>query len=218
MRRHDLVFLRPGADVRLLGAAGEDIMARLAEWLLAGRPLVVARQRPEETELAGLFLALTLPASLARRRLAVLARPEDVIKVTPPRAVASVSHLLAAADAAVLSELAATLAAEGVPLGVYGSLAWEAISGETYRHPASDLDVIGELQHRRQLAPTLAALALADRRLSFRLDGELRFPGGAAVAWRELLRNAADSSRSVLSKGFDFLAVTPVAVLLESLS
>lgn len=215
MRRHDRVLLRPGAAVRLLGAADAAAQAAVGDWLAAGRPLVAARQRPEEP---GVVLALALPARQERRRLALLAAPGDVAGVLPPFTVAEVTPCLDAATAEALGELAARLATVGASLGVYGSLAWEVIAGEAYRHPGSDIDVVCDLQQRAQLAPALAALEAAAGRLALRLDGEVRFADGAAVAWREWQRAAADPARSVLAKGFDFLAVTPVARLLDTLA
>jgi len=215
VRRHDRVFLRPGAAVRLLGTADALAQAAVDDWLAAGRPLVAARQRPDE---AGVVLALALPARQGRRRLAVLAAPGDIADVLPPLAAAAVCPRLEAASAALLADLAERLAAVGVNLGIYGSLAWEVIAGEAYRHPQSDIDGVCDLARRTQLAPVLTALDATAARLPVRLDGELRFAAGGAVAWREWQRAAADPAASVLTKGDDGLAVTSVARLLETLA
>jgi phosphoribosyl-dephospho-CoA transferase len=114
--------------------------------------------------------------------------------------------------------LAVTAAACSACVGVYGSLAWEALSGENYRHAESDIDLIIDIESMVQLDAMLAALQQTDGQLACRLDGEIRFPGGRAVAWRELAANRHDPAAAVLVKGAHELALLPSQVLFASFS
>lgn len=105
-----------------------------------------------------------------------------------------------------------------ITFGVYGSLAWEVISGESYRHQASDIDLICEIASKGQLMIALGELALAADRLPCRLDGEIRFPDGNAVAWREVLAHLQTPETPVLAKGQRDVALLPLVRLIETLS
>ena len=215
MHRHDLCYLRRGCDFRFLCAEpGHGLSAIVAAWIADERPLVVSRQgaRAEQVQ-----LALTLPARLGRQRLACLVNREDVLLTRPPLAVGDCLPRLEMHARTVLADLDATLLASGVQLGVFGSLAWEVLSGESYRHAESDIDLICDLRSHRQLDDSLHALRVASARMTCRLDGELRFPGGDAVAWRELAACRHRPTAQVLVKGLYEVELKPVAALLDSL-
>ncbi|MBK7955319.1 MAG: malonate decarboxylase holo-[acyl-carrier-protein] synthase [Candidatus Accumulibacter sp.] len=162
-------------------------------------------------------LALTLPQRLGRQRLACLVNREDVLLTRPPLAVGDCLPRLEIRTRAVLAELDATTQAAGARRGVFGSLAWEVLSGENYRHAESDIDLICDLRSHRQIDDSLQALRVAFARMTCRLDGELRFPGGDAVAWRELAACRHRPVGQVLIKGLYEVKLKPVAALLDSL-
>lgn len=216
MHRHDRVYLRPGAAVVFPGAAtlSPAIRVAVAAWIAAGRPLVAARQ----PECGGqLLLGLSLPLALERQRVALLVDPAEVAEVRPPLGLGACLGGQEANERSILLTVERALRQAGIRLGVYGSLAWEALSGEAYRHPGSDIDVICEIADRAQLETALAVLAEAAAGLPCRLDGELRLPGGDAVAWRELAAAYGDRQRSVLVKGERRVALKTVADLLARL-
>lgn len=215
MRRHDRVYLRPGAGFALADpAAAPALRAAVAGWLAAGRPLVAARQPGSGGRVQ---LGLALPRALGRQRVAVLVEPAAILEVSPPLTATACLGVLAAGDRALLATLAHALAQAGVCLGVFGSLAWEALSGEAYRHADSDIDVIADVADRLQLETALALLADAAGGLSCRLDGELRLPGSGAVAWRELAAAWTDHGRRVLVKGEQGVALHALGTLLAGL-
>ena len=69
---------------------------------------------------------------------------------------------------------------------VYGSLAWQRLTGLEYFRPGSDVDLL--LDAPENLPALLERLAA----LPFRADGEILLPGGAAFSWREALNGAPD--------------------------
>jgi hypothetical protein len=109
------------------------------------------------------------------------------------------------------------LAAAGVRVGVYGSLAWEALSAEIYRHLESDVDLICDVSSFAQADASVRLLAAAAARLPCRLDGEVRFPNGCAVAWRELAVAWGNADARVLVKGNAEVGLLSLSGMLEQL-
>lgn len=215
MRRHDRVYLRPGAGHGFPGAmVSPAIRAAVAAWIADGRPLVAARQAEDCPEL---LLGLSLPLAMARQRVALLVHADDIADVRPPLGLGDCLGGQGASEQSILLTLERTLQQAGIGLGVFGSLAWEVLSGEAYRHPESDIDVICDIANRVQLETALAALTEAAEALPCRLDGELRLPGGDAVAWRELATTYGDRRRSVLVKGEHRVALKSLTDLLAPL-
>lgn len=214
MRRHDLVYLHPAAAFATpCAAAGDPHWQAARDWIAAGRPLVAARQ-PAGGEL---LLGLSLPLALQRKRLSVNVAPSAVAEVRPPIALDQCCPRLPVAQADVLRRLDAGASACGVRLGVFGSLAWESVSGESYRHAESDIDLICDIATLGQFDALLLLLQRAAAELPCRLDGELRFPGGYAVAWQEIAKQRRDASAQVLVKGEQDVALRPVQALLATL-
>lgn len=187
--RHDLVWLAPGAAGRVRVA--EPARARDVErWLADGRPAVVAR-RPEDLGREDLALGIALPAARGRARLALLAPRAAVARVARPLRLA---EALASAPAAWRGPLAALddeARRAGITLRVFGSLAWQRLTGEAYLREGSDVDLLVPGADGEQRARALALLSRWAGRVEPRLDGELLLGGGRAVAWREVLARPA---------------------------
>lgn len=197
LRRHDWVYLRDGAALTFANA-DDFALAWTAEWLAAGRPLVATRQHAPEGEVA---LGIALPRALDARRIACTVAASAVLRHRNPVTVEEASEVLPPAEAAALRRFAAAIAGHALSLGVYGSTAWEYFAGGGYRHPQSDLDVICDVASSAGLSACLAAFSDGERYLSSRLDGEVRFVGGRAVAWRELRDACQGGAPVVLAKG-----------------
>ena len=214
MRRHDLVYLQPDAAFATPCAEpGGAYWLAARDWIAAGRPLVAARQ-PAAGEL---LLGLGLPTRLQRKRLTLGVDRKAIVDIRPPLAIERCLSGLPAGQANVLARLAAQAAACSARLGVYGSLAWEALSGESYRHADSDIDLICDIEHVGQFATLLPALQQASAELPCRLDGELRFPGGHAVAWREIAGQLGRPNAQVLVKGEHEVGLWPLHALTATL-
>lgn len=215
MRRHDLVWLCPGAPFTTPCAeVGSAAWLALADWLAAGQPLVAARQAVPAGQV---LLGLTLPLKDGRQRLSVLVDAAQIAAVRPPLAVTPCLDRLPGAQAAVLAALAERVEAGGARLGIYGSLAWESLSGEAYRHADSDIDLICDVADRAQYEIALDALRQAAGNFPGRLDGELRVPDGRAVAWQEILQVGCKLAKPVLVKGEQRVSLQPWGEVLAGL-
>lgn len=215
MRRHDLVYLHPDAAFATPCAETGDADWQAArDWIAAGRPLVAARQ-PAGSE--RLRLGLSLPLAKQRKRLSIEVDRCAVAEIRRPISLGRCLSRLSAEQAAVLRRLEAGAAACGAALGVFGSLAWEALSGESYRHADSDIDLICDVATLAQFDAMLALLHEAADELACRLDGEIRFPGGHAVAWQEIAAQRRQPAALVLVKGEHEVSLQPVQALLTTL-
>jgi len=206
-RRHELVWLRPGAPASV---DPPEAAPALAAWLARGLPLVAARRDPARPD--AVALGLTRPPGAPPRRIAVRAAPVAIARTAPPPLLADAAASAPAAWRAALRGLDREARRAGLALRVHGSLAWQHVSGDPFLGPASDVDLLVAV---RDAAALERALALLRRHAAGppRLDGELLLPGGRGVSWREL---AADGAR-VLVKRADAVALEPRARLLDAL-
>jgi phosphoribosyl-dephospho-CoA transferase len=184
LQRNQLVWLSDAAWQQLRARPWDaQALSVLSHWHTAQLPLVVCRQRVPES-LDTISLGLPAPLRWERRKLA--------LEVTQD-AICSVGHFpllqtltLAPADAAHVQQLVSRVQALHVPLRVYGSYGWQQLTGLPCVRAASDLDLLApvpDLETAGAVTGVLQAL-----HLSCRVDGELVFPGGWAVAWREFLQ------------------------------
>lgn len=105
---------------------------------------------------------------------------------------------LPAAPAAWLA-LPAQLHRVGLCARVYGSHGWQHLTGLAYCHGASDLDLLIPVADHATASRAATLLAAIDDEAGL-LDGELCFPDGRAVAWREWRRWSQGATRVVLFK------------------
>jgi phosphoribosyl-dephospho-CoA transferase len=74
---------------------------------------------------------------------------------------------------------------------VYGSLAWQSATGVTYLADDSDIDLLLRPVSAAQARAALDILSKAAQAGTLRLDGEMEFPDGRAISWKELTTDAA---------------------------
>ena len=216
--RHDLVWLTQRGWERVRAGAPRDALASLDEWRAAGWPAVVRRA---ETELAATEVAIGFampPRAADGGKLRVACRVElsDVKRRT--RALPLVGALDAVPPAwrAGLARLEQKAAGAGLGLAVYGSVALEALTGRHYLRPESDIDLLLRPLSRAQLMAGLDLLVAHAESLP--LDGEVVFPDGRAVAWKELREAFASAPGTrVLAKALERVALVKPEELIASL-
>ncbi|KQV87237.1 hypothetical protein ASD15_28795 [Massilia sp. Root351] len=102
----------------------------------------------------------------------------------------------------------------GLDLRVFGSLAWQALTGLPCLGAGSDIDILFRPVSQQQLRAGLALLAGAGHGLP--LDGEIMFPSGQAVSWKEW--NAAGAAKArVLVKEIGGVQLADPEALLATL-
>lgn len=239
-RRHQLAWLdEPGwQEARSSVVGDEGLLDALAHWRAAALPWVVTRQSrgagfaaddPEAGDGAagvrhGVALGLPLPGRWAHRRVSAFVRESTVAAIGRFPTARAVTPLVVAPRRAAWHWLCATLDALDADTRVHGSHGWQALTGLDHVTPRSDLDLHVEVDGAAladEVAAVLAtATGLAVDEPAGRpwLDGELVFPDGAAVAWREwrAARQAAGgAARQVLVKRLASVGLEDVASVAE---
>ncbi|WP_418148227.1 malonate decarboxylase holo-[acyl-carrier-protein] synthase [Variovorax paradoxus] len=203
LHRHQLAWLTRSGWAAVLGRPW-DVQARdcLAHWALHRLPLVVTRQPAHAGADGWIALGLPAPACWGRRRLALqvphaavdglgeFPRPADVQDLLPPPAWD------------VLRELLGRLSQCHAAVRVFGSYGWQAISGLDHVRAGSDLDLSIAVEGAVHADAVARALGLFEAP-QLRLDGELMFGDGAAVAWREWAEWRAGRTRAVMVRRLD---------------
>lgn len=191
LQRHQLVRLKPASWSELLHARGDLAGEPLLQgWADCGWPLIARRPLPGEA--GGHALGLPLPPSAGKRRIAVNVQYEDIDVVSSlPRLSETIDSAPAAWESS-LHRLDALAERYGVEAGVFGSLAWQWLTGLAYLSPSSDLDIVWTLPQREHIRAFLDELAGIETKAPMRLDGELARTDGAGVNWRELHAGAKD--------------------------
>ena len=208
LRRHGLVTITAAGWAQVRTRPWDDEAAAcLAHWAAHRLPLVVARQPPVPAgaEAGDQTVSLGLPAPLrwSRRRIA-LQLPRNLLLHADAVAfptMAAVVPLLALQAAPAWHALRHGLDRLGCSARVYGSHGWQALTGLPYLHPTSDLDLLLPVADADAADAVVRCLAQADADgAAPRLDGELVFPDGAAVSWREWRAWRAGAAAGVLVK------------------
>ncbi|CAB5279719.1 phosphoribosyl-dephospho-CoA transferase [Burkholderia multivorans] len=187
LRRHTLVTLT--ADGWRTAFARDPALAAdpvVRAWADGARPLVVRRASPDEAAAGRVPLGIPLPPAAGKRRIALNVAHNAVATAGPPPAFADVLAAAPHAWQLTLRELDALGARCGVQGRVFGSLAWQALTGDSYLSASSDLDVLFPLPAASCIAPLLDGLAAIAAHAPMRIDGELLRDDGAGVNWREL--------------------------------
>jgi phosphoribosyl-dephospho-CoA transferase len=203
-RRHARVWLdRAAWRSALRGTLDASSLDAVAGWIAAGRAFVVRRRDADAGDACCLGVALPLAAH--RRRIGLTIDPRAIARVAPPLTLAEASDAAPADWHAPLADLRARASRIGIAFHVYGSLAWQAISGEPCLLQTSDLDLLWTARDADEVHRVIAMLAAWEAVSGVRADGELLLANGDGIAWREL-RRPADR---VLVKHCDGVSLQP---------
>lgn len=190
---------------------------QVAAWLAADRPLVVARQ-PDTIAPDSISVGLALPPAQGKRRIALVVAAHDIVRYTPPLRLADAIVHAPAGWQSALAELDAAAIHIDLKLRVFGSLAWQALSGMQYLTPQSDIDLLWHPLSNVQLQQGIALLARWEQASGLRADGELLFGGSSAVSWREWATLKSGDSQRVLVKRVSSAELVDARELLELLA
>lgn len=166
-RRHAFVRLAENAWREATPESGDINVLR--EWIAAGRPLIVRRPCLSDDG-QEVFLGLALPG---KKRMAFRVSVASVQSIEPPP---------------VWDDEA--VRCPGFVFRLYGSRAWELLTGLSYVTPESDLDLLVDIDSLAGWGGFLSAgLRLPAQP---RVDLEVIFRGDASFSWREYLGPAGD--------------------------
>jgi phosphoribosyl-dephospho-CoA transferase len=197
LRRHQLVRLTSAGWQRAASQhADREAQRCIAHWAAHDLPLVVATQAGA-LDARLVSLGLPVPTRWGRRRLAVTVAPADLrVGTAEFPTFAECGHEFASASTR-WSSLSTALARSVHRTRVYGSFGWQHLTGLAYVRESSDLDLLlsaTDARHADAIVATLTRSGVATPRL----DGELCFADGSAVAWREWTAWRAGRVRKIL--------------------
>ena len=163
-------------------------------------------------------MGMPLPPSQGKLRLAFSVLPEWIIRTAPPLELAEAIPHLPLAWRAPLQQLIRGAEAIDIGFRVYGSAAWEALTGVPYLAFRSDLDLLWQSTSEAQIDAGVALLSAWETQTGFVADGEICFGDDAAVAWREWSnwRQAPGITHRILMKtlrGAELVAPSDVIAL-----
>ncbi|MCC7326577.1 MAG: malonate decarboxylase holo-[acyl-carrier-protein] synthase [Burkholderiales bacterium] len=177
--------MKPNAPATM----GADKTAEaVRQWMAAGHPAVVRRHETLETEAggAGIALGIPLPARMGRQRLAFRVSAGLVERHAKMPLLKDAASCVSADWIDVVRSVDARISGCGARARAFGSLGWQFITGETYLHPGSDMDILIEPMVGFDSEAGLAVFASIAALDNPRFDGEVILAHDRAVAWREL--------------------------------
>jgi phosphoribosyl-dephospho-CoA transferase len=159
-------------------------------------------------------VGVPLPPAAGKRRVALLLPPEGVLQRSSAPLLRAAARVADPGWRSTIVSLLALGARTDVEPSVFGSLLWQHLTGLPYLSPHSDLDVLWPVPAGFDVLSLVFSIAEIQRDAPLRIDGEVIFPDGTAVNWRELWNalRAADLT-TVLAKSIEGVRLLDIASL-----
>jgi phosphoribosyl-dephospho-CoA transferase len=204
--RHTLIWPAASERARMSAEArDEQVLAALDLWCARDWPLVVRRNDELALASGDVAAGLPLPPSLGKSRLAFRLPSTGIARCALPQALGAVARALPPVWQCPLAALDDAARDANVRLSVFGSAAWQAITGLAYLHDDSDVDLLFRPASANEIDIVVSLYERWERDTGRRIDGEILFPGNDAVAWREWVH--AERETRVLAKSIDGVAL-----------
>jgi phosphoribosyl-dephospho-CoA transferase len=211
-RRHDLLRVAPGAWASALANYPSLVDLPLVEaWADRGWPVIVRRRgEAEDPDLAPVGVPLS-PAH-GKRRVALLLPRADVLQRSSPPLLRAAARVADPGWRSTIVSLLALGARIGVEPAAFGGLLWQHLTGLAYLSPHSDLDLLWPVPAAFDVLSLVFSIAEVQRDAPLRIDGEVIFPDGSAVNWRELWNAHRTADRAtVLAKSMEGVRLVEIA-------
>lgn len=205
LSRHARVWLDWPASSLTVTVIEENHRAAIEAHAAHDHPFV-ARRRQQCDGTDGVPLGLRLPRGHAVRSLPLCAPAAAIREVADAMSLSEAFEHESSIPPAwrqTLQLLMRQMQNIDIVPRIYGSLAWQIGTGVAYVADDSDLDLLMRPVSVAQARACLDILHVASRSAAMRLDGEIEFPDGGAIAWKELMSDAA----SMLVKKNDGVAL-----------
>jgi phosphoribosyl-dephospho-CoA transferase len=218
-RRHELLHVAP--DVWASALAQRPALANLPlleYWAQRDWPVIV-RRRAEGEDPGMVPVGVPLPPAAGKCRVALVLPPGGILQRSyPPLLLRAAAKVADAGWQATIAALLVLGTRTGVEPSAFGSLLWEHLTGLAYLSPQSDLDVLWQVPADFDVLALVFGIAQVQRDAPIRIDGEVIFPDGSAVNWRELWNanrsgHWAEDRATVLAKTMEGVRLLDIASL-----
>lgn len=190
----------------------------LMQWAENDWPVIV-RRRDVDMPLSMVALGIPLPPDITSKkkgRIAFTAHRDQIRCNEGALNVHDIQTALPSRWQHIHARLCKQAVSTQLEFRVYGSLAMQALTGLPYLTDQSDIDLLLAPRSRAELTNGLAMLSKYVQLLP--LDGEIVFPSGRAVAWKEWLQvDDAGQNIYVLTKSMEAVALVRAEELLDEL-
>jgi phosphoribosyl-dephospho-CoA transferase len=213
-RRHDLLHVTPDVWASALAHCPSSADLPLVRtWAARGWPVIVRRRaQGEDLDLAP--VGVPLPPAAGKRRVALLLPPDGVLRRSSPPLLRAVADGAGLGWQPTISSLLNLGERIGVDPSAFGSLLWQHQTGLTYLSPHSDLDILWPVPEDFDVLSLVYSVAEIQRDAPLRIDGEVVFPDGSAVNWRELWNEHRTGGRAdVLTKSMESVRLLDISSL-----
>ena len=213
-RRHELLHVAPDVWASLLAFRPPLAdLPLLGEWADRGWPVIV-RRRCEADDRHLVPVGVPLPPLAGKRRVALLIPPDSVLQRSLPPSLHATAKAADPGWRSTIDALVAVGVRSGVEPAAFGSLLWQHLTGLAYLSPHSDLDVLWPIPANFDVHSLVCSIAEIQHDAPLRIDGEIIFPDGSAVNWRELWNaHQAPNRATVLAKTMESVRLLDVASL-----
>jgi phosphoribosyl-dephospho-CoA transferase len=206
VRRHDLLVLTPEARARIgeqIRSSAETFAGLMADMFKSGRiPAIVRRHSPcDQTEI-GVGISFPHHADGQRLRFATAVFPAEIVELISPYALVAGNFEAVVPPLRALRKIKAFALVRPGNLGVYGASALQVVTGMSYVHDRSDLDLIIRGESVDRLRGIDSVLSVLEREMAIKIDVEVVLGCRGEVKLKELCsRQKTVLVKSVLSVG-----------------
>jgi phosphoribosyl-dephospho-CoA transferase len=214
-RRHDLLRIAPDVWATTLNRRCPSVknLSLVARWADRRWPVIVRARGPKDDD-HSIPVGLPLPPAVGKHRIALLIRPNGILYRTPPPPLYAINSVAKTGWRSTIDALVAVGVRCGIEPAAFGSLLWQHATGLAYLSEHSDLDVLWPIRHECDVIALVFEIAEVQRKARLRIDGEVVFPDGSAVNWRELWNVCCDPGHGrVLAKSMHGARLVDLASL-----
>lgn len=185
-RRHDLLRVAPNVwSLVLAHSRSAADLPLVQDWPHRGWPVIVRRRACAEDPCL-VPVGLPLPPAHGKLRIALLVPPNGILQRSSPPLLLEAAASAHPGWKSTIFSLLGLGDRIGVEPTAFGSLMWQHQTGLPYLSPTSDLDVLWPVPAGFDVRSLVSGIGDIQRDATLRIDGELVFPDGTAVNWREL--------------------------------
>ena len=178
LRRHWLVWLAPEFRSMVSEQVANPMLRQVVgDFLAADWPLVIPSQAcgsaGHSLRSTSIAVGMPLPPSQGKHRLAFKVPPESIVRAAPPLKLADAILGLTKQWRAPLQQLLDEADAIGLEFHVFGSVAWESLTGRGYLTSESDIDLLWRPADCAQIGAAIALLTTWETKTGLKVDGEI---------------------------------------------